>query len=207
VILGLIFNRGLSIALHAADTYRRNLAAGISIYLVIQSVFIIGGNIRLLPLSGVTLPFVSYGGSSMLTGILGVWILLVISSQSGHQPVSNLRVEPYLISGALILAALAGAALVSGWWAVIRSADLVERVDNPRRSIAERYVQRGSLVDRSGNPISRSVGVSGDFKREYFVSRLAATTGIPTGIWPEWLEKSYDAYCAEHGQSIHVNLD
>lgn len=195
VILGLIFSRGLSIALHAADTYRRNLAAGISIYLVIQSVFIIGGNIRLLPLSGVTLPFVSYGGSSMLTGILGVWILLVISNQSGHQPVSNLRVEPYLISGALILAALAGAALVSGWWAVIRSADLVERVDNPRRSIAERYVQRGSLVDRSGNPISRSVGISGDFKREYLFPGLAATTGYSHPVYGlSGLEQSYDAY-------------
>lgn len=195
VILGLIFSRGLSTALHAADTYRRNLAAGISIYLAIQSIFIIGGNVRLLPLSGVTLPFVSYGGSSLLTGMLGVWMLLVISNQSGHQPVGTIHVEPYLISGALILAGLTCAALVSGWWAVVRSADLVERVDNPRRSIAERYVQRGSLVDRSGKPISRSVGVSGDFKREYLFPGLAATTGYSHPVYGlSGLEQSYDAY-------------
>lgn len=195
VILGLIFIRGLSTALHAADTYRRNLAAGISIYLAIQSIFIIGGNIRLLPLSGVTLPFVSYGGSSLLTGFLGVWLLLVISNQAGRQPVNSLRVEPYLISGALILTGLTAASLVSGWWSVVRSSDLMERVDNPRRSIAERYVQRGSLVDRSGQPISRSIGVSGDFKREYLFPGLAATTGYSNPVYGlSGLEQSYDTY-------------
>jgi cell division protein FtsW (lipid II flippase) len=194
-IIALLFSKGLTIALHATDTYRRNLAAGISIYLAIQSIFIIGGNLRLLPLSGVTLPFVSYGGSSLLTGFIGVWMLLVISNQSSRQAVNSLKVEPYLVSGALVIIGLIGASVVSGWWSVIRSVDLSDRVDNPRRSIAERYVQRGSLVDRSGKPISQSVGTSGSFQREYIIPGLAATTGYSHPIYGlSGLEQSYDEY-------------
>ncbi len=194
-IIALLFNRGLTIALHATDTYQRNLAAGISIYLAIQSIFIIGGNLRLLPLSGVTLPFVSYGGSSLLTGFIGVWMLMVISDQSSRQISNSLKVEPYLISGVLILVGLTAASLVSGWWSVIRSENLSNRVDNPRRSIAERYVQRGSLVDRSGQPISRSVGTSGSYLREYLFPDLAATTGYSHAIYGlSGIELYYDDY-------------
>jgi len=194
-IIALLFSRGLNTALHATDTYRRNLAAGISVYLAIQSIFIIGGNLRLLPLSGVTLPFVSYGGSSLLTGFIAIWMLLVISHQSSRQVASLQNIEPYRLSGALILTGLVAASLVSGWWAVIRSSDLSSRVDNPRRSIAERYVQRGSLVDRSGQPISRSVGTSGNFQREYLFPGLAATTGYSHPVYGlSGLEQSYDEY-------------
>ncbi|NMB53581.1 MAG: FtsW/RodA/SpoVE family cell cycle protein [Leptolinea sp.] len=194
-VVALIFSRGLVIAVQATDTYRRNLAAGISIYLVVQSIFIIGGNLRLLPLSGVTLPFISYGGSSLLTGFIGVWMLLSISNQSGHQPINSLKVEPYLISGGLMLTGLVAASLVTGWWAVVRSDNLTNRVDNPRRSIAERYVKRGSLLDRAGQAINRSVGISGEYQREYLYPGLAATTGYAHPIYGlSSLEEAYDEY-------------
>lgn len=194
-VIALLFSRGLNTALHAADIYRRNLAAGISIYFAIQSIFIIGGNLRLLPLSGVTLPFVSYGGSSLLTGFLATWILLLISHQSSRQVINTLNVKPFILTGAMILMGMVAASIVSGWWSVIRSDDLSNRVDNPRRSIAERYVQRGSLVDRSGKPISESVGTSGNFQRKYFLPGLAATTGYSHPVYGlSGLEQAYDNY-------------
>jgi cell division protein FtsW (lipid II flippase) len=194
-IIALLFTRGINIALHAADTYRRNLAAGISVYLAIQSIFIIGGNLRLLPLSGVTLPFVSYGGSSLLTGFAAAWMLLVISQQGTRQVTTSVRVKPFVISSALILFGIIGASLVNGWWSVLRSPDLSSRVDNPRRSIAERYVRRGSLVDRSGQPISQSTGSSGDFTRQYLIPGLAATTGYSHPVYGlSGLEQAYDDY-------------
>ena len=74
----LILARGLTIALRAPDNFRRYLAAGIVAYLGVQSLLIIGGNLRLLPLTGVTLPFVSYGGSSLLTSFVALYLLLAI---------------------------------------------------------------------------------------------------------------------------------
>jgi len=194
-IIALLFTRGINIALHATDTYRRNLAAGVSVYLAIQSIFIIGGNLRLLPLSGVTLPFVSYGGSSLLTGFIAAWMLMVISQQGTRQVTSSIRIKPFILSSALILTGIVGASLVNGWWSVLRSEDLSSRVDNPRRSIAERYVQRGSLVDRSGQPISQSVGTSGNLARQYLIPGLAATTGYSHPVYGlSGLEQAYDNY-------------
>jgi len=52
----------------------------------VQSLLIIGGNLRLLPLTGVTLPFISYGGSSLLTSFIGLLILLLISNHMDEEP-------------------------------------------------------------------------------------------------------------------------
>lgn len=195
VLIALLFSRGINSALQASDSYRRNLAAGVSVYLAIQSIFIIGGNLRLLPLSGVTLPFVSYGGSSLLTGFIALWMLMTISDQSKNRTMSSVKVEPYILSSTLILAGLVAASIVTGWWAVVRSMELNNRVDNPRRSIAERYVQRGSLVDRTGQPITQSTGSSGNFVREYKMPELAATTGYSHPVYGlSGLEMAYDGY-------------
>ncbi len=194
-VIALLFNRGLNTALQASDTYRRNLAAGISIYLALQSIFIIGGNLRLLPLSGVTLPFVSYGGSSLLTGFIALWILMTISEQSKNRSRTAVKVSPFVLSSALVMAGLIAISAVSGWWALVRSNELTSRVDNPRRSIAERYVQRGSLVDRTGEPITHSTGISGEYIREYLYPGLAATTGYSHPIYGlSGLELAYDDY-------------
>ena len=66
--------------LFGSDPDRDYLAAGLTIYLVLQSLVIIGGNLGVLPLTGVTLPFVSYGGSSLLTSFLSLFLILLVSS-------------------------------------------------------------------------------------------------------------------------------
>ncbi|MFS8500950.1 MAG: FtsW/RodA/SpoVE family cell cycle protein, partial [Caldicoprobacter sp.] len=70
----LIMIRGVAIALKAQKPGDMLLAMGATISLAIQSFTIIGGVIKMIPLTGVTLPFVSYGGSSMLVsfGLLGI---------------------------------------------------------------------------------------------------------------------------------------
>ena len=55
---------------------------------VLQAALIIGGNLKLVPLTGVTLPFVSYGGSSILTNGLVMGLLLAFSDTSGTRPSS-----------------------------------------------------------------------------------------------------------------------
>jgi cell division protein FtsW len=74
--------RGYAIALAASDGFQRLLAGGLTTAVGLQTLIIVGGVIRVIPLTGITLPFVSYGGSSLLTNFLIVGLLLNISNRS-----------------------------------------------------------------------------------------------------------------------------
>lgn len=78
LFMALVF-RGFTIALRARDLFGRYLAAGLTSVLAIQTLIIIGGTLRLIPLTGITLPFISAGGSSLLTNFVIVGLLLRIS--------------------------------------------------------------------------------------------------------------------------------
>ena len=77
----LLLQRGFRIALHAVSPFEQLLAAGLTVSLCMQAWVIMGGNLKVLPLTGVTLPFVSYGGSSLLAGFLALALLLHISAR------------------------------------------------------------------------------------------------------------------------------
>jgi cell division protein FtsW (lipid II flippase) len=77
-----IFYRGLLIARAAPDVYGRTLATGIVVWLAVQTFLNIGGMINLIPMTGVPLPFVSAGGSAILSALIAMGILVNISKQS-----------------------------------------------------------------------------------------------------------------------------
>jgi cell division protein FtsW (lipid II flippase) len=141
-IFGIILNRGLRIALRAPSLFRRLLAAGVTAYLGIQALLIICGNLRLLPLTGVTLPFISYGGSSLLTSFIALLILLLISNHLDEEPAPLPKPQPYFA-----LSAPRRWGCFSPRWQMdagaIARPDLPTRPDNPRRIIEDRYVPRG----------------------------------------------------------------
>ena len=88
-ILGLylvVIERGLRIAAAAADDFRALLAAGLSLVVGVQAFIIAAGNLKLIPLTGITLPFISYGGSSLITNAMVVGLLLVISDRGVEPP-------------------------------------------------------------------------------------------------------------------------
>ena len=194
-LIGFFAARGIRTAMRAPDNFRRILAAGLTAYLGAQSILIIGGNIRLLPLTGVTLPFVSYGGSSLLTSFLALLILLLISSQSEEEPAPLPKPQPYLILAGLIGLGLLALAATNAWWTIWRGPDILERTDNARRSIADRYIKRGSLLDRHETPINLTEGESGDYLRTYLYPALAPVTGYTNPIYGQsGLEASLDLY-------------
>ncbi len=191
----LILARGLMIALRATDRFRRFLAAGIVTYLGLQSLLIIAGNLRLSPLTGVTLPFVSHGGSSLLTSFFATAILLIISSQRDQEPVTLLDQRPYTILAGMLGLGLFISASTSAWWTLVRGADLLNRTDNARRAIADRYVPRGEIIDRNGQPINVTEGESGTYTRVYLYPDLAPVTGYTHPIFGQaGMEANLDDY-------------
>ena len=79
--LALIF-RGLRIAMLARDDFAAMLAVGLTTSLGLQTLIIVAGNLKLIPLTGITFPFVSYGGSSLLASFIIIGLLLAISHRS-----------------------------------------------------------------------------------------------------------------------------
>ncbi|NLY80050.1 MAG: FtsW/RodA/SpoVE family cell cycle protein [Lysinibacillus sp.] len=77
--LGFIVCRGIIISLQTKDSLARMIAAGIASWIAIQSFINLGGLSGLIPLTGVTLPFVSYGGSSILVLSFAMGILINVS--------------------------------------------------------------------------------------------------------------------------------
>jgi cell division protein FtsW len=77
-----IFYRGLMIASSAPDLYGQTLATGIVVWLAVQTFLNIGGMINLIPMTGVPLPFISAGGSAILSALIAMGILVNISKQT-----------------------------------------------------------------------------------------------------------------------------
>jgi cell division protein FtsW (lipid II flippase) len=76
----LLVVRGFLIAMRVEDGFAQMVAAGLTAIIGFQTIIIVGGVLRVIPLTGITLPFISYGGSSLLSSFALVGILLHISS-------------------------------------------------------------------------------------------------------------------------------
>ena len=80
IMLFFIFTyRGIKIALKLPDGFDKCIATGITVMFGIQTFIIVGGVIKMIPLTGITLPFISYGGSSLLSSFISLGILQAIS--------------------------------------------------------------------------------------------------------------------------------
>jgi cell division protein FtsW (lipid II flippase) len=205
LLIALMATRGLHITMQARDIFHRYLAGGLTTYLVAQSILIIGGNLRLLPLTGVTLPFVSYGGSSLLTSFLALLLLLHISTQAEETEAIPGRLNrPYLQLSIFLMFGLAAVAKVNGWWAYNRGPDLLTRTDNPRRTIDDLSVLRGSILDRGNNIIASTIGPPGEYSRLISLPVLSPVIGYTNPIYGQsGIEASLDPYL----RGLEGNLD
>ncbi len=77
--------RGFQISLAASDGFSKLLAAGLSFGFALQTFVIVGGILRVIPLTGITLPFVSYGGSSVVSNFFLVAGLMLISNRANRE--------------------------------------------------------------------------------------------------------------------------
>jgi cell division protein FtsW (lipid II flippase) len=85
LVYTLIAARGFKVALLAGDGFSKLLATGLTAVFAIQAFVIIGGVTRVIPLTGVTLPFISYGGSSIVANFVLLALLLLISDRARRE--------------------------------------------------------------------------------------------------------------------------
>ena len=93
LVVMVIVARGMRIALIAQDGFSKLLAAGLTFGLALQTFIIVGGVLRVVPLTGITLPFVSYGGSSIVVNFVMLGLLLLVSNRAAATAVRGERVN------------------------------------------------------------------------------------------------------------------
>jgi cell division protein FtsW (lipid II flippase) len=181
-LYGVLLLRGFRAAARARRPFERFLAAGLTAGLVIQAWVIMAGNVKLAPIAGVTLPFLSYGGSSLVCTFIALGLLLRVASngeEAGGKraPAEAARQPIFRLAGALGLGLLI-LAVACGYWTVVRADWLVAREDNPRRVVYERRIVRGRVLDREGETLAGvAVDASGRVTRTYPVPEAAPVVG------------------------------
>jgi cell division protein FtsW (lipid II flippase) len=196
LLLIILLHRVMKTSVSAKNKYQRMLGAGLGIAIVLQSILIRGGNLCLLPLTGVTLPFVSYGGSSLISSFFAVLIWQHICAENGspgYQEIPTIR--SYLVIEGMLILGLSMIWLFSFQWGVLRSNQLTSRYDNPRNAIADKYVARGQLLDRNNKVLVETVGKPGAYERKITSPALIQLTGYSNDNYGQTnLESSLNDY-------------
>ncbi|MBC7226486.1 MAG: FtsW/RodA/SpoVE family cell cycle protein [Thermoflexales bacterium] len=177
-LYGVLLARGLRAALRAPRPFERFLAAGLTAGWGIQAWIIMAANAKLVPIAGVTLPFLSYGGSSLLATFIAVGLLLVVSASATSAPQDREWIRPLRHLALGLGLALGVLALACGYWSVLRAGWLVAREDNPRRVEYEQRIVRGRILDRNDNLLAGvTVGPDGWVTRTYPEPAAAPVVG------------------------------
>ena len=178
-VYALLIVRGLHIAHRAVTDFDRLLASGLTLLLGFQAMIILGGVTGLTPLTGITLPFVSFGASSLVADFFAIGLLLHLSGKTLPSAVAD-RASPEWTRAARVLAVGCAAYLLIGIGVfrlfdvqgihdrtiatrLLRTPDrdtkagqtLPEHV-NPRLLAYAAAIPRGIITDRNGKPLARN---------------------------------------------------
>lgn len=168
-LYGVLIHRSLRVALRAQGDYSMFLGLGLTLIVATEIILIGGGTTGMLPLSGVVMPFLSYGKTSMIANFAIFGMIMSISARKAARQQSEPFRKPVRWVG-LALLVLGAAVMVKAAHAQIIKADdfaisgsltiqadnRVRYVYNPRIIEIIREIPRGSILDRNGIPIATS---------------------------------------------------
>lgn len=197
-IFMLLAGRGMKVAMMGKRPFRFYLAAGITVMFSAQALLIMGGVTKLLPLTGVTLPFISYGGSSLLISSIMVGLLL---NANGRTTPSAIRTHHYVPSQlpqllqltAFILASFVMVTASLFFWTAVRAPSLLAREDNPRLVEAVLRIQRGTIFDQNDTILAETAG-DGQLSRNYSPINNPAVGYYSFKHGTSGVEQSMDAF-------------
>lgn len=169
------------IALRAADTFPRLLAVALGAQLSIQALVILGGNLRALPITGVTLPFVSRGGSSLIASFLALGLVTAVGRLPTLRPPTGVEETAldawsrrrWALDRALLcicrvsLLCFLGMILLHFYWGAIAAPRLAMHPANPRSAERVAWVKKGRILDRSGTVLVESRLTPSGYVRAY----------------------------------------
>ena len=187
----LITARGFKIALLANDGFSKLLATGLTAVFAIQAFVIIGGVTRVIPLTGVTLPFICYGGSSIVANFVLLALLLLISDRARREASEPREARPgtggdvnrqiIKLFGFIVVlfAVLVG---FTSYWSVFDAKALKEKDANKRPLFEQQQIPRGRILAADGTVIAKSVAKGkGDSLRYVRRYPKGALFGHPIG--------------------------
>ncbi|HHY47338.1 MAG TPA: FtsW/RodA/SpoVE family cell cycle protein, partial [Firmicutes bacterium] len=163
----------IRVMMKAPDEFGSLMAGGIGALFSLQVLTIAGGIVRLVPLTGVTMPFVSYGGSSMVTSFAALSILAMVQADpagdkdspefAGGIGRAGRRFLMFLASGFSLVA------LALAYYNTVACGKLLWDSRNPRLAELERSIVRGSVLARGGEVLAHSSPGAGGQRRSYSV--------------------------------------
>jgi cell division protein FtsW (lipid II flippase) len=163
---------GIRVALRARSDYNFFLALGLTLAFALQILLIAGGVLGLIPLSGVVVPFLSYGRTGLITNFAIIGILFSLSREVSATQDTN-TTEPFRVSTralSYVIAGLGACLLVKAFYIQVIHADatagagaLALQADgerryeyNPRLLAVAHSIPRGAIYDRNGIPLATS---------------------------------------------------
>lgn len=178
--------RGLATASRARSDVAALAATGLVATFGLQAFVIIGGVTRLIPLTGITLPFVSYGGSSILSNFILLGLLMragdagtgsdteiIVSSETGLLGRMALTRRLVRVAG-LIVVLMVALTLNLTYIQAVAAESLTTNPANTRGLAAELRQERGSIISADGVVLAESVASGDVFARTYPQGALAA---------------------------------